>query len=136
VTAVTAAVHAAQVLVQQVDRDRGTTLADVAARGSNLHAKPRLQLEGMLIVADSLAYSVQQGQPVAAGAAALTADWLRRLADVAVEQGSMSTARRAEMFQRADVIAATYNEATNNYRPERWTPQGWLKAHGPGASDQ
>jgi hypothetical protein len=129
VTAVTAALHAARVHVEHVDRDRGTTLADLAARGSNLHAKPRLQLEGTLIVADSLAYRVEEGQTVTAGAAALTADWLRRLADVALEQGSLSTALHAELYQRAGTIAVTYNDPVSTYDPDRWTPRGWLAAH-------
>jgi hypothetical protein len=128
VTAVIAALHAARVQVQQGDRNRGAGLANLAARGSNLHAKPRLQLEGTQIVADNLAYNVQEGLPVAAGAAASTADWLRRLADVAVEQGSMSPRRHAELFQRAAAIESTYNDPVNDYQPERWTPQGWVKS--------
>ncbi len=134
VTAVIAALHAARVQVQQGDSIRGAALANLAARGSNLHAKPRLQLEGTLVVADNLAYNVQEGRPVAAGTAAWTADWLRRLADVAVEQGSMSAARHGELGERADAIEATYNDPVNEYQPERWTPQGWLKLEERGES--
>jgi hypothetical protein len=128
VTASTAALHAARVQIHQGDRDRGSALANLAARGSNLHAKPRLQLEGTLIVAENLAFNVNEGRSVAAGAAAWTADWLRRLADVAVEQGSMSVARQAELYGRADAIGRTYNDPVNEYEPDRWTPEGWVKA--------
>jgi hypothetical protein len=129
-SSVVAALHAARLLIEQGDRSEGAGLANLAAMGSNLHAKPRLQLEGLLTVANNMALSVQEDDTVSAGAAARTADWLRRLADVAVEQGSMSAATHAELYQRADQVAATYNDPLSNYDPEHWTPEGWRKDYG------
>jgi hypothetical protein len=128
-TSVVATLHAARLLIDQGDRAEGSGHANMAGMGSNRHAKPRLQLEGLLIVAEDSAYRVQEGKTVAAGAAAWTADWLRRLADVALQQGSLSTARHAALYEKADQIAATYNSPLNNYDPEGYTPQGWRKAH-------
>jgi hypothetical protein len=130
VSSVVATLHAAPLLIDQGDRSQGSGLANVGAMGSNRHAKPRLQLEGLMIVADDSAYRIQEGKTVAAGAAASTADWLRRLADVALEQGSLSSARHAELYQRADQIAAVYNNPLNNYNPDHWTPEGWRKDYG------
>jgi hypothetical protein len=130
VTAVLAALHAAPLLIEQGDRSEGAGLANLAAMGSNLHAKPRLQLEGLLIVAKNLELSVQEGSKVAAAAAARTSDWLRRLADVALGQGSLSNTRHAQLYQVADKIAATYNDPLDNYDPAHWTPEGWRKDHG------
>ena len=124
VSSVIATLHAARLLVEQGEGAQGAALADLTGMGSNRHAKPRLQLEGLLISAERLERSVKDGRTVAAGAAAWTADWLRRLADVAVEQGSMSTARQAGIGEIADKVAATYNDPLNNYDPGAWTPQG------------
>jgi hypothetical protein len=129
-SSVVAALHAARLLIWQGDRSEGAGLANLAAMGSNLHAKPRLQLEGVLIVANNLALSFQEDSTVSAGAAARTADWLRRLADVAVEQGSMSTATHAELYQRAEQIVTTYNDPLDNYDPAHWTPEGWRRDYG------
>jgi hypothetical protein len=131
VSSSTAAVHAARLLVQQGEASEGTGLADLAAMGSNRHATPRLQLEGLLICAENLERGVQQGRNIAAGTAVWTADWLRRLADVAVEQRSMPASRREELYRQADTIAATYNNPRNNYDPDAWTPDGWARANGP-----
>ena len=132
VTSVIATLHAARLLVEQGEGAQGAGLADLTGMGSNRHAKPRLQLEGLLISAERLDRSVKDGRTVAAGAAAWTADWILRLADVAVEQGSMSTARRDGLGQVADKVAATYNDPLNNYDPAGWTPEGWARAVGGG----
>lgn len=65
---------------------------------------------------------------IAAGAAAWTADWIRRLADVAVEQGSLSAARHDQLCRRADACAATYTNPLNQYDPDDWTPHGWARS--------
>jgi hypothetical protein len=132
VSSSTAALHAARLLVQTGETSEGTGLADLAAMGSNRHAKPRLQFEGLLICAENLERGVHEGRNIAAGTATWTADWLRRLADVAVEQGSMPVARRQELHRQADTIAATYNNPRNNYDPDAWTPEGWQRANSPG----
>jgi hypothetical protein len=131
VSSSTAAVHAARLLIQQGETSEGTGLADLAAMGSNRHAKPRLQMEGLVICAENLDRGVQEGRNIAAGTAAWTADWLRRLADVAVEQGSMPPSRREELVRQAGVIATTYNNPRNNYEPDAWTPEGWARANSP-----
>jgi len=133
VSSVTASLHAARLLVEQGEGAQGAGLADLTGMGSNRHAKPRLQLEGLLISTERLERSVKDGRTVAAGAAAWTADWLRRLADVAVEQGSMSAARRKAMGELADKVATTYNDPLDNYDPGAWTPEG-AKARDEGAS--
>jgi hypothetical protein len=133
VSSSTAALHAARLLVQTGETSEGTGLADLAAMGSNRHAKPRLQFEGLLICAENLERGVQEGRNIAAGTAVWTADWLRRLADVAVEQGSMPVARREDLYRQAGTIAATYNSPRNNYDPDAWTPQGWQREQ-PGVS--
>ena len=125
VSSVVATLHAARLLIENGEASEGAGHANLAAMGSNRHAKPRLQFEGLLIVAQDSATRVQEGKTVAAGAAAWTADWLRRLADVAVGQGSMSTTRQAELYRKADEIGATYNDALNNYDPDAYTPQAW-----------
>ncbi len=127
-----AAVHASRLLIQQGETSEGTGLADLAAMGSNRHAKPRLQLEGLLICAENLERGVEEGRAIAASTAVLTADWLRRLADVAVDQGSMSSGRQNELYRRADKIATTYNNPRNTYDPGAWTPEGWARANTPG----
>ncbi len=127
-----AAVHASRLLIQQGEISEGTGLADLAAMGSNRHAKPRLQLEGLFICAENLQRGVEEGRAIAAGTAAWTADWLRRLADVAAEQGSMSPSRRDDLYRKADEIATTYNNPSNTYDPGAWTPEGWARANAPG----
>jgi hypothetical protein len=134
VSSVIATLHAARLLVEQGEGAEGTGLAGLTGMGSNRHAKPRLQLEGLLISAERLDRSVKDGRTVAAGAAAWTADWLRRLAAVAVEQGSMSNARQEAIGQVAERVAATYNDSLDNYDPEAWTPGGWPGARDGGAS--
>jgi hypothetical protein len=133
VSSVTATLHAARLLVEQGEGAQGAGLADLTGMGSNRHAKPRLQLEGLLISAERLERSVKDGRAVAAGAAAWTADWLRRLAAVAVEQGSMSAARQDGIGQIAEKVAATYNDPLDNYDPAAWTPERWSGAWGGGA---
>ncbi len=130
VSSVSASLHAARLLVEQGESSQGTGLADLAGMGSNRHAKPRLQLEALLINAEGLERGVKEGRTVAAGAAAWTADWVRRLAAVAVEQGSMSTVRQGQLDGQAGVIATTYNDELDSYNPDSWTPQGWAKALG------
>jgi hypothetical protein len=86
-------------------------LAIVGYNAAGTHAKPRLEYEGYRIMAafDREAIDGDEAmKQTAKDTAASRATYLRALADVAVEQGSMSRERRDDLYQEAAHIAATW----------------------------
>ena len=119
-----------RLLIRQGETSEGTGLADLAAMGSNRHAKPRLQLEGLRICARTSSGAWKRAgrsQPARrSGRLTGCAGWRRGHGP-----GSMSAAGR-HLYRKADKIATTYNNPRNTYDPGAWTPEGWARANTPG----